>query len=367
MQIRAAVTRAKASPMSLETIDIESPRDDEILVRVVATGICHTDIAMRDQTYPVPQPIVLGHEGSGIVEQVGRGVTKVAPGDHVVMSFNSCGHCPTCNQHEPNYCHHFFEHNFAGCRGDGSSGLSKAGEHIHGNFFGQSSFANYALCHERNVVKVRPDAPLELLGPLACGIQTGAGAVINSLKLRPGDSLAVFGVGSVGLSAIMAARVAGATTVIAVDMLEERLELALAVGATHSLQPKDKNIVEEIMKITGSGVKFAFETTARPAVIRQAMESLAPRGTLGIVGASTLDTEITFNAMHIMTAGRKLQGIVEGDSTPEVFIPQLIDLYLQGRFPFDKLVKFYPFDRINDAIHDAETGRAVKPIIRMGV
>ncbi|CAA7625560.1 Aryl-alcohol dehydrogenase [Candidatus Terasakiella magnetica] len=366
MKIHAAVTRAKASPLSLETLDLDDPRDGEILVRVVATGVCHTDIAMRDQTYPVPQPIVLGHEGAGIVEKVGRGVTKVAPGDHVVMSYNSCGHCDCCHEHAPNYCHDFFGRNFAGCRSDGSSALSQDGKLIHGNFFGQSSFANFAICHETNIVKVSKDAPLELLGPLACGIQTGAGAVINSLKVRPGTSFAVFGAGSVGLSAVMAARAVGATTIIAVDVVDDRLTMAKELGATHTINPKGGATVETIMKITGAGVNFALDTSAIPAVIRQAMESLAPRGTCGILGASSLDTELTFNAMHIMTAGRKLQGIVEGDSTPEVFIPQLIDLFLQGRFPYDKLVKFYPFSDINHAIEDAETGKAIKPIIRMG-
>ena len=366
MKIKAAVTRAKASPMSLESIDLADPRDDEILVRVVATGVCHTDIAMRDQTYPVPQPIVLGHEGAGVVEKVGRGITKVAVGDHVVMSYNSCGHCDSCNEHAPNYCHDFFGHNFAGVRSDGTSPLSKDGETIHGNFFGQSSFANFALCHERNIVKVAKDAPLELLGPLACGIQTGAGAVINALKVGPGRSLAVFGAGSVGLSAVMAARAVGATTIIAVDVVADRLTMAKELGATHAINPKGADTVAEIMKITGAGVDFAFESTGLPAVIRNAMDSLAPRGTCGIVGASSLDTEITLNAMHLMTAGRSIRGIVEGDSNPDVFIPQLIDLHRQGRFPFDKLVTFYPYDKLNQAIEDAEAGRAIKPIVRMG-
>ncbi|TAN62429.1 MAG: NAD(P)-dependent alcohol dehydrogenase [Magnetospirillum sp.] len=366
MKINAAVTRAKASPMSLESIDLTDPRDGEILVRVVATGVCHTDIAMRDQTYPVPQPIVLGHEGAGVVEKIGRGVAKVAVGDHVVMSYNSCGHCDSCNEHAPNYCHDFFGHNFAGVRSDGTSPLSKGDEVIHGNFFGQSSFASFALCHERNIVKVTKDAPLELLGPLACGIQTGAGAVINALKVGPGRSIAVFGAGSVGLSAVMAARVVGATTIIAVDVVADRLIMAKALGATHVINPKSADTVAEIMKATGTGVDFAFESTGLPAVIRNAMDSLAPRGTCGIVGASSLDTEITLNAMHLMTAGRSIRGIVEGDSTPDVFIPQLIELYRQGRFPFDKLVTFYPYDKLNQAIADAEAGRAIKPIVRMG-
>jgi len=366
MKIRAAVTRAKSAPMSLEALELEEPRDDEILVRLVATGICHTDIVMRDQAYPVPQPIVLGHEGAGVVERVGGGVTKVRAGDHVVMSFNSCGLCPSCADHAPTYCHDFFGRNFAGARPDGTSPLSGVGgEAIHGNFFGQSSFATHALCHDRNVVKVRRDAPLELLGPLACGVQTGAGSVINALKVGPGHSIAVFGTGSVGLSAIIAARLVGATTIIGVDLNESRLAMARELGATHTVNPKGLGATETIVKATGAGVDFAFETTGISAVIRQAMESLAPRGTCGIVGASPIGTEVTLDVPHLMTAGRTLRGIVEGEATPETFIPTLIDLHLQGRFPFDRIVKFYPFDRINDAIHDSEAGATIKPIITM--
>jgi aryl-alcohol dehydrogenase len=226
MKIQAAVTRARSAPMSLEMLDLAEPRDDEILVRLVATGVCHTDMAMRDQAFPVPQPIVLGHEGAGVVVKTGRFVSDVAPGDHVVMSYNSCGHCPSCREDEAGYCHDFFGYNFAGQRPDGTSPISKGDEVIHGNFFGQSSFATYALCHPRNVVKVRNDAPLDLLGPLACGVQTGAGAIINALKVGAGDSVAIFGAGSVGLSAVMAARTVGATTIVAVDLNKKRLALA---------------------------------------------------------------------------------------------------------------------------------------------
>lgn len=222
MNITAAVTRAARSPMSLETLELESPRDDEILVRVVATGICHTDIAMRDQAYPVPQPVVLGHEGAGVVERVGAAVTSVAPGDHVVMSYNSCGACASCAAGAATYCYDF-GCNFAAVRTDGTTPISGRNGSIYGNFFGQSSFADFALCRERNVVKVSKDVPLELLGPLACGVQTGAGAVFNALRIGRGQSFAVFGAGSVGLSAVMAAAVAGAAPIIAVDLLEPRL------------------------------------------------------------------------------------------------------------------------------------------------
>lgn len=365
MLIKAAVTRAAHAPQSLEMLELAEPRDDEILVRVLATGVCHTDIAMRDQAFPVPQPIVLGHEGAGTVVAVGRAVTKVAVGDPVVMSYNSCGVCPSCVEHEATYCHDFFGRNFAGQRPDGTSPLAKGGERIHGNFFGQSSFATHALCHERNVVKVPRDAPLERLGPLACGIQTGAGAVINALKVGVGRSIAVFGTGSVGLSAIMAARVVGATTIIGVDLNERRLALAAELGATHTLKADAVNVIDEIMRITGSGVNFALETTANPKVIRQAVESLTLRGECGLVGASNVGTEVSLDVLHLMTAGRKLRGIVEGDSVPELFIPQLIELHRQGRFPYDRMIRFYELDEINQAIADSESGATIKPVVRM--
>ena len=363
MKIQAAVTRASHAPMSIETLTIEEPRDEEILVRLVATGICHTDIAMRDQTYPVPQPIVLGHEGAGIVERIGKSVTKVGVGDHVLMSFNSCGHCPSCQYDAPTYCHEFFGYNFAGTRPDGSTALSKGGERIHSNFFGQSSFATYALCHQTNIVKVRRDVPLERLAPLACGVQTGAGAVINVLKPGPGHSLAVFGTGSVGLSAVMAARLVGVTTIIAIDLNDARLNLARELGATHIIDAKN-NVGDVIKALTTAGVDYSFETTANAKVMRQAIDCLAPRGTCGLVGAASEGTEVSFDELHIMTGGRSIRGIVEGDSHPDVFIPALIDLYSQGRFPFDKLLSFYSFDRIKEAIHDSETGAAVKPVVQ---
>ena len=236
---------------------------------------------------------------------------------------------------------------------------------MNGNFFGQSSFATHAICHEINVVKVPADAPLELLGPLACGVQTGAGAAMNALKVSAGKSFVVFGSGSVGLSALMAAHVVGATTIIAVDTNDGRLEVARSLGATHTINPTKEKSVEAIMAITGYGVNFALDTTGIAAVIRNAVESLAPRGACGILGASGPDAEIVLNETHFMSAGRRLIGIVEGESNPDVFIPMLIDLHRSGRFPFDKLVKFYQFDQINEAIHDSEIGAVIKPIVRM--
>jgi aryl-alcohol dehydrogenase len=365
MQITAAVTRRPAGPFSLETLDIEAPRAGEVLVRVVATGVCHTDMVMRDQHLPTPQPVVLGHEGAGIVERVGPGVTKVAPGDHVVMTFNSCGRCPSCSDHAPTYCHEFFPRNFMGAREDGSSGLSRGGETIHANIFGQSSFATHALCHERNAVKVDKTAPLEILGPLGCGVMTGAGAVMNALKVPAGRSLAVFGAGAVGLSAVLAAKAIGAGPIIAVDINPERLALALELGADHALNGAEGGVVEKIQAITGTGAHFSIDTTANLKVMRQAVDCLGARGVCGLVGASKMGDELPLDAVSVMSGGKVVRGVVEGDADPDVFIPELIALYQAGLFPFDRLIRFYPLAEINQAVADGEAGRVIKPIVRM--
>jgi len=364
--VTAAVVRKKGGPFVIEKLRMGEPREDEVLVRIVATGMCHTDMIVRDQMYPVPQPIVLGHEGAGIVEKVGPRVVKVRPGDHVVLSFMSCGSCRQCIQGRPNNCENFNAHNFSGGRADGSGSLEDDNGAVHDHFFGQSSFSTFALANERNVVKVPKEAPLELLGPLGCGIQTGAGAVMNALKVGHGASFAAFGSGAVGLAAIMAARAVGATTIIAVDVVPPRLALAKELGATHAVNASETDPVAAIKEITGGGVQFALETTGLVPVVRQAVDALGVRGTLGIVGAAPPATEIKVDITEFMQMAKTIYGIIEGDSVPDVFIPQLIDLYLQGRFPFDKLVKFYPFERINEAAQDSERGLTVKPIIQIG-
>lgn len=363
MRIKAAVARRAGPPLSIESVDLAEPRADEILVRLVATGVCHTDMKACQGASPLP--IVLGHEGAGIVEAVGARVVKVAAGDPVVMTYNSCGVCPSCIENEPTYCHDMRARNFGGLRADGSSALSQAGAPLHGNFFGQSSFASFALCTERNVVKLKPEVPLELVGPLGCGIQTGAGAVLNALRLRPGQSIAIFGAGAVGLSAVMAARLAGAGRIIAVDVVPHRLTLALELGATHAIDAAAEDALAAVMRITGYGVDFALDTSSLVPVMRQAVESLAPRGTCAIIASPSGPVkELPIAIGHLLSGGRRVRGIVEGESNPDSFIPMLIDLQAQGRFPFDRLIKFYPFERINEAIHDSETGATIKPVLR---
>lgn len=368
MKVTAAVLHAPQTPLRIETLNLEEPRDDEIRVRLVATGVCHTDISMIGRPFPVQQPIVLGHEGAGIVEAVGRAVTKVRPGDRVVMSYNACGHCPSCEAHAPSYCHDFAATNFVGQRPDGSTALSLADAPVRHNFFGQSSFATHSLCTERNVVKVPasvPDALFEMLGPLGCGIQTGAGAVINVLRPQLGQSLVVFGAGAVGMSAIMAARAIGVGTLIAVDRVAQRLALAQELGASHVLdasQPGD--IPAQIEQLTGGGADFSLDTTGVPAVTRQALDCLAPRGFCGFVGGAPAGSELVVDVRDMMIGGKTLRGIVEGDSNPDVFIPAMIEMQARGRFPFEKLVRMYPFEQVNEAIADSKSGKTVKPILK---
>jgi aryl-alcohol dehydrogenase len=363
--IRAAVARAAGQPLQFESATLEAPRDNEVLVRMVATGVCHTDMVIRDQQYKTPLPMILGHEGAGVIEQVGRNVTTVAPGDHVVMTYMYCGLCSPCATGHPAHCANMGPLNFGGGRLDGSSSACcHDGGELHDHFFGQSSFATHAIASELNVVKVPKEVPLELLGPLGCGIQTGAGAVLNAMKVHAGASFAAFGTGAVGLAALMAARVAGATKIIAVDVNPARLQLALELGATHAINSRETDPVAEIRKITGGGADFTLECSGRAAVLRQAIDSVGLLGTCGIVGATPEGTEASFNVNDVMIPGRRIMGIVQGDVVSRTFIPELIELYRQGRFPFDRLVKFYNFDDVNQAMADSESGVTIKPILR---
>ncbi|HEX5018838.1 MAG TPA: NAD(P)-dependent alcohol dehydrogenase [Actinomycetes bacterium] len=365
-KVTAAVVREPGS-FDLHVVQMAPPRADEVVVRIVATGLSHTDLVARDQVYPVPLPIVLGREGAGVVEAVGSDVTKVAPGDHVVLSFLPCGHCRPCLDGFPANCANFNDINFAGQRPDGSHALSLDGDAtLHDRFFGQSSFATYAIANVNNTVKVPDDPPLELLGPLGCDIQTGAGTVWRALKVQPGASFAVTGAGAVGLSAVMAARVAGATTIIAVDDVESRLKLAHKLGATHTINGAAADAVTEIQRISGGGVDYALDTTGLPTLIQQCVEGLRQKGTAAILGVSQPEDLIQLPVNGFVQSCKTLMGVVEGNSVPDVVIPRLIDLYLQGRFPFDLLACFYDFDEINLAAADAASGAAIKPILRIG-
>ncbi|WP_017729108.1 NAD(P)-dependent alcohol dehydrogenase [Halalkalibacterium ligniniphilum] len=364
MLTKAAVTLGKGEPFQITDIMVDDPQPGEVLVRLVATGICHTDILAQNQAYPVPLPAVLGHEGSGVIEKVGMGVTNIEPGDHVVLSYSSCGGCPNCLAGKPYACEQFYSLNFEGKMGDGTCRLHKGDQDL-SNFFGQSSFSHYSVANARNVIKVPKDVPIEMLGPLGCGIQTGSGAVLNRLKPPPGSSLAVFGIGAVGLSALMGAAVSHCATIIAVDIQDSRLELSKELGATHTINAKEQDVVETIMDITGNkGIDYAVEASGRPENTRFAVDSLAVLGTVVQVGAPALGTEVTLD-MNTLLFERKLTGFLMGGSVPQLYIPMLIELYKQGKFPFDKLIKYYTLDEINQAIEDSKEGTTIKPIIKL--
>lgn len=365
MRIQAAVVHEPGGRFSIEDVDLDDPRAGEVLVRVAAAGLCHTDLVTRDGALPPSLPAVLGHEGAGVVERVGPGVTKVVPGDPVVLTFASCSQCPNCRRGMATACINFLARNFAGVRPDGSPTLHLDGEPISGAYFGQSSFATYALATESNVVKVPADVALELLGPLGCGIQTGAGAVLNSLRAEAGSSIAIFGVGSVGMAALLGALVAGCTTIVAVDPNQERLNIAVELGATHTVDPTKDNAVEAIGEATaGFGAHYSLECTGIPAVLRQAVDCLAVPGTCGVLGVAPMGAEVKLDIFSLLS-GRTVRGIIEGDSVPDVFIPALINLWRQGRFPFDRLIRSYDFDQINEAAADSEKGIALKAILHM--
>ena len=365
MKIWAAVVREVGKPFSVEELELEEPRAGEVLVKIAGAGMCHTDLVTRDGGLPPAPPVVPGHEGAGIVERVGAGVTKVKPGDHVVLTFTSCSKCVSCQRGKPAYCLEFLPYNFGGARPDGSSGIHLNGQAIQSNYFGQSSLATYSLASERNVVKVPDDAPIELLGPLGCGVQTGAGAVMNSLHPLPGSSIALFGVGSVGMSAVLGAVVTGCTTIIAVDPNPSRLEFAVEFGATHTINPREADPVERIREITGGpGVDYSLEMSGHPSVLRQAVDSLALLGTCGVIGVPPAGSEVPLDIFGLLF-GRFVRGIIEGDSVPDIFIPTMVTLYQQGRFPFDRMVRFYDFDQVNQAAQDSENGTTMKPILKM--
>jgi len=367
MIITAAVAREPHAPFSISQLELDAPRADEVLVRIVGVGVCHTDLIARDQFIPIALPAVLGHEGSGIVEAVGSHVTKVKPGDRVVLTFNSCGRCPRCEEHQPAYCRSFPALNYSGARPDGSAMLHDAGAPVSGGFFGQSSFASHAIAFERNVVKVGADAPLEILGPLGCGVQTGAGGVMRSLSARAGSSIAIFGGGAVGLSAVLGAVVQDCGQIIVVEPYAARRALALELGATHVIDPGTEDVAARLRQIAPAGVDYAFDTTGAEPVIAIALASLGSHGVLGLVGVpSSPESAGTYNIASLITYGHAIKGIIEGDSDPDAFIPELLALHAAGRFPFDRLVKTFPFAEINAALDAQARGECVKVVLLTG-
>lgn len=363
MKITAAVVNQVNAPYQLETLELAPLREDEVRVKLVASGICHSDEALRVGDEQHFFPGVLGHEGAGIVEEVGKAVKGIQPGDHVVMSYAYCGHCAQCRQGHPSHCHDWGMMNNSGFRADGSAIHLKPDGSKVSNMFFQSSFATYSHTSFNNLIVVDKRADLRLVAPLGCGLLTGASTVLNGLKPQPGSTIAIYGTGAVGLAAMMAAKIAGCRKIIAIDIHDSRLALARELGATDAINSGRENVAATIASHTqGNGVNYAIDTTGLSEVMKSALEALATGGTLAPVAVTRHD--LTFNPMRSLVASSKrVIGVLMGDAIPQIAIPQLIDWHQRGLFPYEKLVKFYDFADINQAREDSASGVTIKPVL----
>lgn len=362
MRIRAAIARAR-EPFTIEECELAAPAAREVLVRVEACGVCHTDLSAKDHGTGTPLPAVLGHEGVGRILALGEGVRGLEIGDRVVMSFGACGECPSCTQEMPAYCRHNVRFNFLGRRLDDTSPITLGSQPITGHYFGQSSFATHAVAAAANVVKLSEELPPALMAPLACGVQTGMGAVMNVLQAGPDDSIAIFGCGTVGLAAVVAARIAGCKRIIAVDLKDVRLDVARELGATHAVNSAREDAAAALREL--GGVSRAFDNTGSPAVIEIAYGALRPRGQIVLAGLSPRESRVQIDPNKLMSSGRVLRGTVEGDSNPRAFIPRMIAWYRRGELPLERLVTAYAFEQINEAASDMLSGRVIKPVLLM--
>ncbi|MGQ4615619.1 zinc-binding dehydrogenase [Nocardia sp. R7R-8] len=358
-EFTAAVVRDATRGFQLEQMRLSGLGPHEILVKIAGVGVCHTDLAVAGAAGAYIHPAIFGHEGAGVVEAVGTSVSGLAPGDHVVLSYDSCGHCTRCHAGKPYYCDGWQDLNAGPALGRVHSAvIDSDGAPVYSTWFGQSSFGTYAVARENNAVKVDHDLPLEILGPLGCGFQTGAGAVVNSLGVRPGQSIVIFGSGAVGLAAVMAAKVCNAETIVAVDIVESRRNLAEQLGATHTIDGRAEDLAEQLQDITG-GADYSFDTSGAASVISTAVNVLAPGGTCALVAFAD---ELRIDSQAVIF-GRTITDALVGNASPHVFLPTMIRWWRQGLFPFDKLIEQFPLSEINAAAEASRSGRSVKPVL----
>ncbi|EXM22967.1 Polyketide synthase, enoylreductase domain [Fusarium oxysporum f. sp. vasinfectum] len=366
----ALIAPALDGSFELSEVYLDSLQPDEALIEIHASGVCHTDLSCASGKLPCAPNAVLGHEGGGVVLEIGANVTSVSPGDKVLLSFSSCGSCPGCKSDHPAYCYSFNDYNFGGKRPDGSAAMSimKDGtkQPIYSTFFGQSSFAARTIVHQSSIVKVPQQTPLDLFAPLGCGIQTGVGAVFNTLNVKPGTSIAIFGVGSVGLAAVMAAKARKASRIIAIDLQPERLELAKELGATDGvLGPDQEYIIKAIKNICPPlGVDFAVDCTGVPSIIETMVAALGMRGRAATVGAPGGNAHAKIDIMSHLTYGKEYVGCSEGDSNPGVLIPELIEMHAKGLLPLEKLIAYYDIKDYEKAMADMKSGKVIKPVLK---
>jgi len=359
---RAAVLLEAGADPVLTDVTIREPTADEVLVRMEAVGICHTDVSVAARWPARRTPMVFGHEGCGTVAAVGP-AADLRPGQRVVLTFASCGRCTHCAAGQPAYCANSTALNMRGDGGTENCALRVDGRPVAGGFFGQSSHATYAMARQANTVVLDEDLDPVLAAPLACSVQTGVGTVLNVLAPQPEESVVVFGAGAVGLSAVMGARLAGCRTVIAVDPVAQRRALAAELGATETVDPSAEDVSARIAELTAGGAHAAVDTTALPDVLAAAVTALRTRGTLAVVGLGAPIAPLPVGV--IMGKGLTVRGVVEGDSEPHSFIPRLAAMVRRGELPVERIVTRYDFAEFHDGWASAKTGEAVKPVLVM--
>lgn len=366
---KAAVAWAAGEPLKMEEIDVELPKKDEVLVRIVASGVCHTDAFTLSGDDPEGVfPSVLGHEGGGIVEMVGEGVTSVEVGDHVIPLYTAeCGECKFCTSGKTNLCQAVRETQGKGLMPDGTSRFSKDGEPIY-HYMGCSTFSEYTVLPEISLAKVNKSAPLEEVCLLGCGVTTGMGAVLNTAKVKEGDTVAIFGLGGIGLSAIIGARMAGASRIIGIDINESKFDLAKQLGATDLVNPKsfDKPIQEVIVEMTDGGVDYSFECIGNVNVMRSALECCHKGwGESVIIGVAGAGQEISTRPFQLVT-GRVWRGSAFGGVKGRSELPGIVERYLDGEFGLQEFITHtMGLDGINDAFDLMHKGESIRSVVHM--
>jgi len=358
--MKAAVFHGPKLPLSIEDVELDKPQDREVLIKTVASGVCHSDLHFVDGFYPYPAPAVLGHEAAGIIEEVGKQVTYVKPGDHVICCLSVfCGNCEQCMSGHPNRC----SNKQATQRNPSDKPrISQKGKPVN-QFLDISSYCEKMLLHENAVVKIREDLPLDRAALIGCGVTTGVGAVLNTAKIEPGSTVAVFGAGGVGLAAIQGARIAGARKIIAVDMFEGKLAMAKRLGATDTVDASSSDPVDEIRKMTGGGVDYSFEAIGLKKAAEQAFNSLKAGGTATVIGMIPVGQKVEIDGYMFLTE-RKLQGSNMGSNRFRIDMPKYIDFYLQGRLNLDDMIsQRRKLEDVNDAFRAMKAGEVARTVL----
>ncbi len=366
--MRAAVLYRENEPFQVEEVELARPGPGEVRVRLHASGVCHSDWNTATGVTPSPLPAVLGHEGAGVVEELGEGVTGLAEGDHVVLSWlPACERCFYCRQGRPNLCSVAMPFLLAGTLIDGAVRLSRNGQPIHHYSF-LSTFAESTVVPAASCVRIRPDVPLEIAALVGCAVMTGIGAVLNRARVTPGSTVVVFGAGGVGLSVVQGARLSGAAAIVAVDPLPVKRALAIELGATHAIDPLAEDPVAVAQELTnGRGADFAFEAAGRAALVAQAFDALRPGGTLVCIGIPSADAEVSLPGTRLVREEKIVTGSLYGSCRPHLDMPMVLDLYAQGRLDLDRLIsRTYTLDEINTAFEDMKAGEVARGVIRLG-